>query len=331
MIEFTVGNSLTRANTDSDGDALIDSVLRYKVPSYEIIKRKMGYAAMRWDGTKSFYSRGIFLTGLLGKVTAKCVEAGMPFSISDKRPEVFHPGTVSANMLQGIELYDFQVRTINECLHAKRGVVQLPTGAGKTEVAIALTKAIMQPTLFITHRVNLLHQTAQRYTDRLPELKSRIGVIGDGGYQTNFLTFATVQTLYSFIKKDPKAMHEELSRFKVLITDEAHHSGAMQFYESSKLCTGATWRFALTATPFMGGDVADDMYLMGTTGPVISRVTNSELIDAGILAKPYFKFFEISEPAKIKSLKSWRDVYERGIVHNTHRKMLIARQTAHLS
>jgi superfamily II DNA or RNA helicase len=154
----------------------------------------------------------------------------------------------------------------------------------------------MQPTLFLTHRVNLLHQTAQRYAERLPELKDRIGVIGDGGYQPNFLTFATVQTLYSFIKKDPKAAHDELKQFKVLFTDEAHHSGAATFYKTSILCSGAYWRFGLSATPFMGGDVAGDMYLMGTTGPVIARITNAELIYAVILAKPFFKFFEIDEP-----------------------------------
>jgi hypothetical protein len=96
MIEFLVGNSLTRATTDSDGDALIDSVLRYKVPSYEIIKRKLGYAAMRWDGTKSFYSRGLFLTGLLGKPFFKFFEISEPARIKSLKSwrDVYERGIV---------------------------------------------------------------------------------------------------------------------------------------------------------------------------------------------------------------------------------------------
>jgi hypothetical protein len=88
MIQFLVENPLTRAVTDSDGDALIDSVLRYKVPSYEIVKRRMGYKAMLWDGTKSLYSKGIFLTGLLDKVLVACRETGTVFKIEDRRPAV---------------------------------------------------------------------------------------------------------------------------------------------------------------------------------------------------------------------------------------------------
>jgi hypothetical protein len=99
MIQFLVENSLTRAVADSDGDALIDSVLRYKVPAYEIIKRRAGYKAMYWDGTQSLHSKGISLTGLLDKVLVACCETGTQFQIEDRRPVVSSSYPVSTDML----------------------------------------------------------------------------------------------------------------------------------------------------------------------------------------------------------------------------------------
>ena len=98
MIHFFTENYLTKAVASPDEHAFIDSVLRYKVPSYEIIKRKLGYAAMRWDGTKSLYSKGIFLTGLLGKVTEKCREAGIVFEVVGRIKPVEARGNAKAVM-----------------------------------------------------------------------------------------------------------------------------------------------------------------------------------------------------------------------------------------
>jgi superfamily II DNA or RNA helicase len=233
-------------------------------------------------------------------------------------------------MLAGITLYDFQIRTVKEVVKAGRGVVQLPTGAGKTEIAIAATKALSVPTLFLTHRVNLLYQTAKRYAQRNPEIKDKIGVIGDGNYSPNFITLATVQTIWSALKRYPSEIVPMLKQFQMLIIDEAHRSGAKQFYKPSMLCSNAYYRLGLTATPFMNGNKADDMYLMGTTGPVASKVSYSELIDRGILAKPFFKFFAINEP-KLTGLRDWRDIYEQGIIYHNQRNAIVATQAAQLA
>ena len=209
-------------------------------------------------------------------------------------------------------------------------MARLATGAGKTEVAIAITKGLRLPTLFLTHRVNLLTQTAKRYASRCPELADQIGILGGGITEPKLVTIATVQTLYSLVKKNPKQMAEFLAQFKFLIIDEAHRSGAKQFYLPSMLCRNAYYRLSLTATPFMSGDDEADMYLMGTTGPIVTTVTNGELIAQGVLARPMFKFFTITEP-NLKSFSNWRDIYERGIIYNVQRNTLIAQQAAKLT
>jgi superfamily II DNA or RNA helicase len=319
---------------DSLAQSIYDA-LAYKVKGSEHAAR---YASKKWgrhyewDGIKSFFDKKnkYFLTGLLGVVVKALRDKGIPVEVVDGRQRPLPSPYASDFSLKGIELRDYQERVIDDFLGAKRGVARLATGAGKTEIAIALTKHLGLPTLFLTHRINLLTQTARRYVARCPELKNHIGVLGGGLNEPKRVTIATVQTLFAMIKKHPKPMAEFLSQFQFLVVDEAHRSGAKQFYVPASLCRNAYYRLALTATPFMGGDAESDMYLMGITADVISRVSNGELIERGILAKPLFKFFTVTEP-DLSRFHDWRDVYERGIMFNASRNMLVASQTKKLT
>ena len=339
MLRLAVENTFIKAiSPDPSHHNAIDSALRYHTANWRHIKRRMLRREPKnpywreFDGTKSFYDRKhcYFLTGLLGKVLLNIRKQGIPYEIIDKRRNPSPGAYTDAKMLSGITLYDYQLRTIKEIAKAGRGVVKLPTGAGKTEIAIAATKALSVPTLFLTHRVNLLYQTAERYALRNPEIKNKIGIIGDGNYEPNFITLATVQTIWSALKKYTAEMLSVLKGFHMLIIDEAHRTGAKQFYKPAMLCSNAYYRLGLTATPFMNGNVENDMYLMGSTGPIASEVSNQELIERGILAKPFFKFFEINGP-KLDGLTDWRDIYEQGIIYHNQRNLIVATQAAQLA
>jgi superfamily II DNA or RNA helicase len=192
-------------------------------------------------------------------------------------------------------------------------------------VAIALVKALGKRTLFLTHRIQLLNQTANRFVDSVAAFKGRVGIIGDGQYDPNFITIAMVQTLASLAKHKDKCsiLQEDLAEYEVLIIDEAHRMGADQFHEVAGLVTNAGIRIGLTATPFMSGNPHDDMCLRGVTGDVICRVSASELIERGVLAQPLFKFIEINSPPIKAGRDEWRKTYEEGIVFNKERNQII--------
>ena len=199
-----------------------------------------------------------------------------------------------------------------------------------TESAISITKGLNVPTIFLTHRVNLLHQTKRRFEQRLPEFKGKIGIIGDSIFEPGFITIGTVQTIHSMIKSNPDKIIPILKQYQLLIIDEAHRSGAKQFWETASYCENAYYRLALTATPFMKENLEEDLFLLGTTGEIFTEVTNEELIDRGIIAKPFFKFFTIDQPKKIKSLKDWHQIYDAGITNNEFRNKIIANQALQL-
>ncbi len=329
-------NNFTKVEAATESIQLIYNLLSYQLENYDLIGRKQ-YARtgnkywLKWDGIKSFYDRKTnqFLTGLLPSVVAGIRNNGIGYEVFDQRkkpnlPANCHAGYELYDKKHGkIELYDFQKQACEDILSHKRGVAKLATGAGKTEIGIALTKALNLPTLFLTNKINLLHQTAERFQERIPSLRGKIGIIGDGEYSPNFVTIATVHTLQALIKKDAKHAVEELRRFQFLIIDEAHRSGSNQFYGTANCCINAYLRIGLTATPFMNNNTEEDLYLRGITGNQIVNVTNAKLIERGILAQPYFLFLNIKYPDNIGSITDYDTAYERGIVNNEYRNSII--------
>jgi superfamily II DNA or RNA helicase len=387
MIQFTVGNVFTKASSPRRDELnAVYTALSYMIPKIEIIRRK-NPRLKTWDGRKSFFDRrnNTFLTGFLWTACAALKRAGIDFNISDTRTRPSLPASPDyANILHGITMRDYQVQAIEDFMKRGRGVVQSPTGSGKTEISIAISRGCGLKTLFLTHRAHLLHQTAKRFVLRNPDIKGKIGAIGDGIYEPNFITIATVQTIDAIIrayedlrdyrktKLTPQTIQEKLEELKVkkhknaqdkatvdlyqkylrldatdemiegrfnelieflnsiqlLIIDEAHRSGAKQFHRPAILCRNAFYRLALTATPFMKGNAQDDMFLLGVAGPVVAKVPISTLVEAGVVARPYFKFFDVTTP-NLKG-KSYRVAYTNGIVHNSYRNGIIVLQAQRL-
>ena len=277
-----------------------------------------------FKNNRSFYNKRTksFLTGLLSKVFNFFKNyPEINVSLYDNRKNKFDNKNTALSMpkLEGIELRNYQKEAINLFIKSNRGIIAACTGSGKTEMAIAIFKALNVPTLWITHRKELMYQTADRFQKRFPEIKDKIGFIGDGEFTPNFLTFATVQTIFSTLKKSEL---KELNNYGFLIIDEAHRSKAKSFYKTAMLCNNAFYRLALTATPFKRDDDFEDMMLTGITGRISSKITLSDLIDKEYLAKPLFKYYDVNSPF-ISPTESWSETYKKGIVFNEERNNII--------
>ncbi|WP_051331781.1 Hint domain-containing homing endonuclease [Methylocaldum szegediense] len=114
-----------------------------------------------------------------------------------------------------------------------------------------------------------------------------------------------------------------LSKFEFVIGEEAHEAGGDGYYNVIQACKNAYYRLALTATPFMRSDGEDNMRLMAAFGEIGIRVTEKRLIDAGILAKPYFKYVDTERPKNLYRTTGWQRAYKYGIVENPHRNGVI--------
>ncbi len=285
-----------------------------------------------WDGRRHmFYKDGCtFPKGLTGRVKSLLREAG--YRVMRTRDERVRPHgatelEISDDMLAGITLRDDQMRVIAAALENGCGLLHAATGSGKTEIAAAIIKALWaERCLFLVHTKQLLRQARERIALRLGTIEEHIGVIGDGRFEPKHVTVATVQSLSRVRGEAQKrVLAKYLKTIGLLILDECHHSSAKSFFRLIQR-VDAPWRFGMSGTPF---GLADGKGLMveAAFGPVVERVTNAELIELGVNARPTIRMIEVDEP-KLEDGLDWQSVYKAGVVRNAARNGVIAREVA---
>lgn len=123
-------------------------------------------------------------------------------------------------------------------LAEQRGLVVMPTGSGKTRVALAAMAAAGCRALCLVPTRALLEQWCHEL--RL-HYAGPVGRLGDGQRLVEAITVSTFESAYRLM---PSLGH----RFELLIVDEVHHFGGSARDEALEMCV-APRRLGLTATP----------------------------------------------------------------------------------
>jgi superfamily II DNA or RNA helicase len=272
----------------SDYTAELEAMLAIQVPGYFFAP---SYKRGVWDGKFRFLRQAknpVIPTGLLFIVKEYCEQSGITLNIIDNRTCQIKADLERAMSLFESRLFllrEYQAEAIDCALTKHQGIIEMPTGSGKTEVAIATINAILTQSkdlrcLFLVHTSDLMYQTVQRFKDRTPKLS--VGLLGDGQKKDGQCIVAMVQTLLSRAKADIKAERQWLLEFGMLIVDECHHSSADSFYTVGMDMKNAFYRFGLSGTA-MKRDVLSNMKMMAMLGPPIYKLRSRELIDSGDL------------------------------------------------
>lgn len=147
----------------------------------------------------------------------------------------------------------------------KRGVVVLPTAAGKTYLAQLVMQSIGRSTLIMVPTLDLMHQWYAHFLAAFPD--AEVGLLGGGSRDRTPILISTY---------DSAAIHAESlgNLYGLLIFDECHHlpSGFNRVIAEYAI---APYRLGLTATPERSdGKHADLDYLIG---PEVYRKSSEEL------------------------------------------------------
>ncbi len=144
-----------------------------------------------------------------------------------------------------VELRPYQEAALESWGRAgRRGVVVLPTGAGKTHLGLAAASRLRVPTLVVVPTRVLLHQWYERMSEMFDA--KDLGMLGDGHRRISAVTVATFE---SALRAMPRIGH----RYALLVVDEAHHFGHGSRTELLHMAI-APFRLGLTATPSECGD-----------------------------------------------------------------------------
>lgn len=145
-----------------------------------------------------------------------------------------------------------------------RGVVVLPTGTGKTHVAILAIHRTERPALVITPTIDLLNQW---YDQLVTAFAVPIGLLGGGYYDLQPLTVTTYDSAYIHLERWGQ-------RYGLLVFDECHHLPGPTYLQSA-VGSLAPFRLGLTATPQRAD--GQDALLPELIGPVVFRREIPEL------------------------------------------------------
>lgn len=158
------------------------------------------------------------------------------------------------------ELHDYQIAALDAWKRTdKKGSVVLPTGSGKTLVALHAIIAINSSTIIIVPTLNLLYQWYAILTNAF---KTDIGVYYNSEKIVLPLTIATYHSAGDLIAAHGNA-------FKLLIFDEVHHLPAKTWGETA-LMSPAPFRLGLTATyPEADEQTGERWQLDDLIGPIV--------------------------------------------------------------
>jgi superfamily II DNA or RNA helicase len=348
LIDIEINNVTSIANGASAYPEVMECLNTWS-PGYQYTYL---YKVGRWNGKVSLFKGEEFPTGLVEALYDHIVRLKIPCNVKDNR--VIRPVYLQETT---VNLRDYQEEIIKKCIHNTyggtwwpRGVIQVATGGGKTEMAAALIQIINVPTIFLVHRQDLQTQAIERFKPYGIDVGT-LDTIGQ-----NLVTVTTIQSLMSWnmsfdkvytqadgteVERDDKWMKKKEAKqsarafelksrlldIQQVFIDEAHLVAAVaenmnMFSTALSLMPNAYCRWGLTATPFLR-DKLHNWMLEGATGPVIAQITNRELIDMGYLSEAFVDIFVMPKSHVLPN--DWPRCYDYGIVTNRVRNEQIVK------
>ena len=255
---------------------------------------------------------GCFLSGFQDRVFGYLDDKGIEYTFEGPNYDMPH----RQPDLEGIDFESWlQDIPLEEMIKRRRGVWEAPTGAGKTMIIAGLFSAFHhERTLVVVPTQGIFLQTIKRLRQWY---EKELGWIGDGERRDGDIVVAIINSL---------AMLKDLPSFGkqwgMVIVDEAHRVSKFNgMYSKVLTAVQAPLRYALTGT--MPRKEEAKWALEGLIGPWMGRTEEEELEKIGVLAKPRLRIIKIPLNDRIRGYKSYRQVYEWGVIKYRKRNLLI--------
>jgi len=179
-----------------------------------------------------------------------------------------------------LPLRDEQRTAVAAWTNSRRGCVVMPTGTGKTEVALAIMARAPVATLVVAPVRDLMYQWHRRIQ---AALGCDAGIIGDNVFRVRLVSVTTYDSAYIH-------MDRLGNKFQLIVFDECHHLPGQLRRDAARM-NAAPMRLGLTATPERSdGRHADLDWLIG---PIvyempISAAKGQTLADYEIVRIPVY-------------------------------------------
>jgi superfamily II DNA or RNA helicase len=206
-----------------------------------------------------------------------------------------------------MKLRDYQVEIINNFLANPQCLQEVATGAGKTVMTAALSDAVTPygRSIVIVPNKSLVTQTEKDYINMGLDVGVFFGDRKEFGRQHTICTWQSLNVLLKNTKNDLAeiTIGEFLEGVVCVIVDEVHMAKADAL---KTLLTGVMSRipirWGLTGT--IPKEKFESVSLLVSLGPVISKLSASELQSQGVLAQCHVNIVQLEDHAEFTNYQS---------------------------
>lgn len=221
-------------------------------------------------------------------------------------------------ILNGITLRDEQLISIRKAIVAKRGILQLPTGSGKTEIMCGIVKSISKmygkcpTTLILEPTLNLVKSTIDRFD------KYNIPVVSYSNNRKiidNVVNICHPASLGNDLDDDANL----LDNVEILIGDESHHFNSEQFRKPTYNMPNLVMSIGVSASAISQEHIgikeivrydAKEIWTFSATGNLLVNIVTGNMIDQNRLAKPilFMMDYHCTEELPNNDVTNWNNV-----------------------
>lgn len=275
---------------------------------------------------------GKFDIGMYGEIINFCKKENLPYTENSILLDYYNPSFTSFEIQSlKLSLRDYQEESINCSLSQGRGVIVLPTGAGKTLTIATLINSILHyrphfKVLIIVPTIQLIRQTYSDFLEYGIDIKSISKWSGEDIPDTTCnIVVAGLQILQSQSEK----FKDYLNSINILIIDECHKLRKKNEINNLLKNINTPHKFGFTGT--MPSDLLDQWNIIGKIGPVLYEKQSITLregkqianIHIQILLFNYINKPSLSSPNSFSPTKAFDEEIEF-IINSSQRNQKIS-------
>ena len=303
-----------------DARRALVTAFKYDVPGARYLPAvRLG----RWDGKVSYFQLGgSTYVNLLPEIIPILEKFNYDIELDDQRDysttfkfesvteqSFRHIAWPKGHPMEGkpMVLRDYQVEIINNFLADPQCIQEIATGAGKTVITAALSNAVAPygRTIVIVPNKSLVTQTEKDYVNMQQDVGVYFGDRKEWGRQHTICTWQSLNVLLKNTKNGVGdcTIGEFLEDVVCVIVDEVHMAKADAL---KSLLTGVMSRvpirWGLTGT--IPKEPFEFQALKCSLGPVIGKLTASELQSQGVLAQCHVNIVQLVDHAEFTNYQS---------------------------
>lgn len=316
-----------------------------------------------WDGVYRKYNRSKrrMARPLLSMLRGVCNRYGLPLEICDRRGpplyEPLDPEKVDENFLPGIVLDDHQVRAIKKACSVECGIINVPTGGGKTEIACGICKAIDCPTVIVADQTVVVDQLKKRL--ELREIDTDIGMFYAGKRPSDqTIVVGSIQSLhapsappmlpeqkegesdedfmkrsskwekqyqaYKTRKKNAQYLRQYVKKADMIIVDECDKCTHDIYKKLFRHWFNGRRRYGISGTPFDDSKPVENMVVQEHLGSIIVKETRDKLVEIGRIIPCNYTMIGVGPYDGIRDSAAHDIAKDEYMVHNQSFHRLIA-------